>query len=95
MVGLQNWHFKELLSAAKSKKEYKMLFSRPEGKVIIRFYALLYLYFGKGLPKIFDSFQRQFSGASENISAGIPGHCSTEQIQMDELFLIRCSFSFQ
>ncbi|WP_224252110.1 hypothetical protein [Klebsiella oxytoca] len=115
MVGLQNWHFKELLSAAKSKKEYKMLFSRPEGKVvsrlgvsisriarfcpvfrrIIRFYPLLYLYFRKGLPKIFDSFQRQFSGASENISAGIPGHCSTEQIQMDELFLIRRSFSFQ
>ncbi|EML2679739.1 hypothetical protein RYF65_002939 [Klebsiella michiganensis] len=62
---------------------------------IIRFYVLLYLYFRNGLPKIIDSFQRQFSGASENISAGIPGHCSTEQIQMDELFLIRCSFSFQ
>lgn len=74
MVGLQNWHFKELLSAAKSKKAYKMLFSRPEGKVvsrlgvlisriarfcpvfhrIIRFYALLYLYFRNRLPKIFD-----------------------------------------
>ena len=36
MVGLQNWHFKELLSAAKSKKEYKMLFGRPEGKVVSR-----------------------------------------------------------
>lgn len=74
MVGLQNWHFKELLSATKSKKEYKMLFSHPEGKVvsrlgvsisrkylfcrvfhrIMRFYALLYLYFRKGLPKIID-----------------------------------------
>ena len=32
MVGLQNWHFKELLSAAKSKKEYKMLFGHLEGK---------------------------------------------------------------
>ncbi len=36
MVGLQNWHFKEFLSAAKSKKEYKMLFSRPEGKAVSR-----------------------------------------------------------
>lgn len=36
MVGLQIWHFKELLSAIKSKKEYKMLFSRPEGKVVSR-----------------------------------------------------------
>ncbi|VUS97409.1 hypothetical protein SB6422_03250 [Klebsiella huaxiensis] len=36
MVGLQNWHFKEFLSAAKSKKEYKMLFSRLEGKVVSR-----------------------------------------------------------
>jgi hypothetical protein len=36
MVGLQNWHFKELLSAVKSKKEYKMLFSHPEGKVVSR-----------------------------------------------------------
>lgn len=67
----------------------------PVFRRIIRFYALLYLYFRKGLPKVFDSFQRQFSGASENISAGIPGNFSTEQIQMDELFLIRRSFSFQ
>ena len=41
MVGLQNWHFKELLSAAKSKKEYKMLFSRPEGKVVSRLGVLI------------------------------------------------------
>ncbi len=93
MVGLKNWHFKELLSAVKSKKEYKMLFSHPEGKVvsrlgvsisrkllfcrvfhrIIRFYALLYLYFRKGLLKIIDSSQRQLSGASENISTRYTG----------------------
>jgi hypothetical protein len=33
MVGLQNWHFKELLSAAKSK-EYKMLLASE--KVVSR-----------------------------------------------------------
>ena len=74
MVGLQNWHFKELLSVAKRKKEYNIIFRRPEGKAVSRlgvsiskkeyfcrvfrridrFYALLYIYFRKGLPKISD-----------------------------------------
>ena len=32
MVGLQNWHFKELLSAAKSKKEYKKRLGRSPNR---------------------------------------------------------------
>lgn len=41
MVGLQNWYFKEYLSGIKSEMEYKMLFSRPEGKPVSRLGVLI------------------------------------------------------
>ncbi|VEC82729.1 Uncharacterised protein [Raoultella ornithinolytica] len=41
MVGLQNWYLKEYLSGIKSEMEYKMLFSRPEGKPVSRLGVLI------------------------------------------------------
>ncbi|WP_404685175.1 hypothetical protein [Raoultella terrigena] len=41
MVGLGIWQIKEYLTVHKSKMEYKMLFSHPEGKVVSRLGVLI------------------------------------------------------
>ena len=63
----------------------KALFFCPVFRRIIRFTRCFISISAVRLLRHSSSFQRQFSGVSEkNISATYSGHCSTEQIQMDE-----------